>query len=68
MIGGTFLFIATGGVPLWVLAFSVPYALLPTSVLFGKHIDKIEPDTALGIRTLPVHPRRAVGLGGSTRY
>jgi 1,4-dihydroxy-2-naphthoate octaprenyltransferase len=23
-------------------------------VLFGKHIDKIVPDTALGIRTLPV--------------
>ena len=31
-----------------------PYALLVTSVLFGKHIDKIEPDTKLGIRTVPV--------------
>ena len=37
-----------------VLVFSMPYALLVTSVLFGKHIDKIVPDTALGIRTLPV--------------
>ena len=25
-----------------------------TSVLFGKHIDKIEADTALGVRTMPV--------------
>jgi 1,4-dihydroxy-2-naphthoate octaprenyltransferase len=53
MIGGTYL-VATGEVPLWVLAFSIPYALLVTSVLFGKHIDKIVPDSALGIRTLPV--------------
>jgi 1,4-dihydroxy-2-naphthoate polyprenyltransferase len=53
MIGGVYL-VATGTLPLWVLAFSVPYALLVTSVLFGKHIDKIEPDTKLGIRTLPV--------------
>ncbi|MEP7158767.1 MAG: prenyltransferase [Chloroflexota bacterium] len=53
MIGGTFL-VATGTIPLWVIVFSMPYALLVTSVLFGKHIDKIVPDTALGIRTLPV--------------
>ena len=53
MIGGTYL-VATGTIPLWVLVFSMPYALLVTSVLFGKHIDKIEPDSALGIRTLPV--------------
>ena len=53
MIGGTYL-VATGSIPLWVMVFSVTYALLVTSVLFGKHIDKIVPDTALGIRTLPV--------------
>src|SRR5688572_22235735 len=53
MIGGTYL-VATSTIPAWVLVFSVPYALLVTSVLFGKHIDKIVPDTALGIRTLPV--------------
>jgi len=53
MIGGTYL-VATGTIPLWVLVFSMPYALLVTSVLFGKHIDKIVPDSALGIRTLPV--------------
>ena len=32
----------------------IPYALIVTSVLFGKHIDKIEADTKLGVRTLPV--------------
>jgi len=53
MLGGTYL-VATGTIPLWVLVLSIPYALLVTSVLFGKHIDKIEPDRALGIRTLPV--------------
>ena len=33
---------------------SVPYALLVTCVLMGKHVDKIEADTAKGIHTLPV--------------
>ncbi len=53
MVGGTFL-AATGTIAPWVLFASVPYALLVTSVLFGKHIDKIEADTKLGVRTLPV--------------
>jgi 1,4-dihydroxy-2-naphthoate polyprenyltransferase len=53
MIGGTFL-AATGTIPGWVLLVSIPYALLVTAVLFGKHIDKIEADTKLGVRTLPV--------------
>jgi 1,4-dihydroxy-2-naphthoate octaprenyltransferase len=53
MVGGTFL-AATGSVAPWVLLVSVPYALLVTSVLFGKHIDKIQADTKLGVRTLPV--------------
>jgi 1,4-dihydroxy-2-naphthoate octaprenyltransferase len=53
MIGGTYL-VATGTIPAWVLVFSLPYALIVTAVLFGKHIDKIVPDAALGIRTLPV--------------
>ena len=33
---------------------SLPYALGPTTVLFGKHIDKLEQDKAKGIHTLPV--------------
>ncbi|MET1231263.1 MAG: prenyltransferase [Candidatus Limnocylindrales bacterium] len=53
MIGGTYL-AATGTIPAWVLVFSLPYALIVTAVLFGKHIDKLVPDAALGIRTLPV--------------
>jgi 1,4-dihydroxy-2-naphthoate octaprenyltransferase len=53
MIGGTF-FVATGTVPAWVWVASLPYAILVTTVLFGKHIDKIVPDTERRIRTLPV--------------
>jgi 1,4-dihydroxy-2-naphthoate octaprenyltransferase len=53
MVGGTYL-AATGTVEPWVLLASVPYALLVTSVLFGKHIDKIEADAKLGVRTMPV--------------
>ena len=53
MVGGTFL-AATGTIPPWVLLASVPYALIVTAVLFGKHIDKIAADTKLGVRTLPV--------------
>lgn len=33
---------------------SLPYGLLCTTVLMGKHIDKIGYDEPLGIRTLPV--------------
>ena len=40
--------------PGWVWIASLPYAILVTTVLFGKHIDKIEPDAERGIRTLPV--------------
>jgi 1,4-dihydroxy-2-naphthoate octaprenyltransferase len=53
MIGGTY-FVATGVLPGWVWIASLPYAILVTTVLFGKHIDKISADTAKGIRTLPV--------------
>jgi len=53
MIGGTY-FVTTGELPPWVLLASVPYALLVTTVLFGKHVDKIAADAAKGIRTLPV--------------
>ena len=53
MIGGTY-FVATGTIPAWVWVASLPYAILVTTVLFGKHIDKIVPDAERGIRTLPV--------------
>ena len=53
MIAGTF-FVSTGQLPPWVWAASIPYAILVTTVLFGKHVDKLPADTARGIHTLPV--------------
>jgi 1,4-dihydroxy-2-naphthoate octaprenyltransferase len=53
MIAGTY-FVTTGMLPAWVWAASLPYALLVTTVLFGKHVDKLEADRAKGIHTLPV--------------
>jgi 1,4-dihydroxy-2-naphthoate octaprenyltransferase len=53
MIGGTY-FVVTG---LWdwdAVLVGLPYALGATTVIFGKHIDKLEDDRARGIRTLPV--------------
>ena len=54
MIGGTY-FVTAGELPsfgVWLA--SVPYALIVTTVLIGKHIDKIQADRQKGIRTLPV--------------
>ncbi len=53
MVVGTF-FVATGEIPAWTWIASLPYAILVTTVLFGKHIDKIEADSRKGVRTLPV--------------
>ncbi len=53
MIGGTF-YATAGTLPGWVWWASLPYAMLVTAVLIGKHIDKAEADRAHGIRTLPV--------------
>jgi len=53
MIAGTY-FVTTGTLPAWVFVASLPYALLVTTVLVGKHIDKHDADAAKGIRTLPV--------------
>ena len=53
MVGGTF-FVLSGVLPAWVLIASIPYAVSVTTVLFGKHIDKIEYDTKLGVKTVPV--------------
>jgi 1,4-dihydroxy-2-naphthoate octaprenyltransferase len=53
MVGGTY-FVSTGQAPAWVFLASLPYALLVTTVLFGKHVDKADSDEAKGIRTLPV--------------
>jgi len=53
MVGGTY-FAATGHLPWQVLAATIPYALLCTTVLFGKHIDKAPWDRPKGVNTLPV--------------
>ncbi len=53
MIGGTY-FVVTGGWDWNVAAVGLPYALGATTVIFGKHIDKLADDRAKGIHTLPV--------------
>ncbi len=53
MIGGGFLAI-TGSWSWDVALASLPYALGPTAVLFGKHIDKIPWDKPKNVKTLPV--------------
>jgi 1,4-dihydroxy-2-naphthoate octaprenyltransferase len=54
MIGGTYFVTAGTLPPLGVWLASIPYALVVTTVLIGKHIDKIVVDREKGIRTLPV--------------
>ena len=53
MVAGTY-FSAVGELPWQVWLASVPYGLLCTSVLMGKHIDKLPYDAATATRTLPV--------------
>src|SRR6476659_11000141 len=53
MVGGVY-YSATGSIPGAVVLASLPYALLCTTVLMGKHIDKIPWDAADGTHTLPV--------------
>jgi 1,4-dihydroxy-2-naphthoate polyprenyltransferase len=53
MVGGGY-YVITGAWSWMVALASLPYALGPTAVLFGKHIDKLEEDKVKGIHTLPV--------------
>jgi len=53
MVAGTY-FSAVGHLPWQVWVASVPYGLLCTTVLMGKHIDKIPYDAPTGTRTIPV--------------
>jgi 1,4-dihydroxy-2-naphthoate octaprenyltransferase len=53
MVGGTY-YVVTGEWSNNVAVASLAYALGPTAVLFGKHIDKLEADQAKKIRTMPV--------------
>ena len=54
MIGGTYFVVSGGHWDKWVALVSLVYALGPTTVLLGKHTDKLSEDKAKGVRTLPV--------------
>ena len=53
MIGGGY-YVLTGMWNWYVVLVSLPYALGATTVIFGKHIDKLAADAGKKIRTLPV--------------
>lgn len=53
MVGGTY-YVTTGTWGWLVTLLSLVFALGPTTVLFGKHTDKLEVDRAKGVNTLPV--------------
>ncbi len=53
MVAGTY-FSAVGELPWQVWVASIPYGVLCTTVLMGKHIDKIPFDEPTGTRTIPV--------------
>jgi 1,4-dihydroxy-2-naphthoate octaprenyltransferase len=53
MIGGTY-YVLAEELPGWVLLASVPYGLGVTTVLFGKHLDKLDFDASKHIRTAPI--------------
>ena len=53
MVGGGY-YVITGQVSTPVILASLPVALAATTVLFGKHIDKLDADAGKGIRTMPV--------------
>lgn len=53
MVGGGY-YVVSGAWDWNVVWASLPYALGPTTVLFGKHIDKLSEDKAKKIYTMPV--------------
>ena len=71
MVGGTY-YAATGSIPGQVILASIPFALLSTTVLMGKHIDKLPWDGPANTRTLPVilgeRTARTVTLGDDGRF
>jgi 1,4-dihydroxy-2-naphthoate octaprenyltransferase len=66
MVGGGY-YVITGQISADVIIASLPVALAATTVLFGKHIDKLDADAAKGIRTMPVllgeHNARMATIG-----
>src|SRR5205085_5451324 len=61
MICGTY-YVTAGTLPWWTWVASIPYAIVVTTVLIGKHVDKYEQDRARGIHTLPVLLGRTASL------
>lgn len=53
MVCGVY-YAAVGRLPWEIWVASLPYGLLCTAVLMGKHVDKAPYDAPLGVRTLPV--------------
>jgi 1,4-dihydroxy-2-naphthoate polyprenyltransferase len=53
MVGGVY-YAGTGTLPWQVVAAATVYALLPTTVLMGKHVDKLPYDAPAGTKTFPV--------------
>lgn len=53
MVGGTY-YVTAGSWSSHALWLGLLYGLGPTTVLFGKHIDKMAMDRAKGVNTLPV--------------
>src|SRR5438270_8792179 len=53
LVGGVY-YSAVGSIPWEIIAASIPYGLLCTAVLMGKHVDKIPWDGPAGTHTLPV--------------
>ncbi|GMG87238.1 prenyltransferase [Biformimicrobium ophioploci] len=54
MIGGTYYTLSGSQPPTAILWLACLYAIGPTAVLFGKHIDKLQQDREKNVRTLPV--------------
>jgi 1,4-dihydroxy-2-naphthoate polyprenyltransferase len=54
MVGGTYFVVTQGRWDWGVVIVSLAYAIGPTTVLFGKHTDKLVQDREKRVRTLPV--------------
>jgi len=54
MIGGTYFVTSQADWNGWVVIISLVYGIGPTTVLLGKHTDKLLEDKAKGVHTLPV--------------
>lgn len=72
MVGGSY-YVSSGEWSIAAMLIGTLYALAPTAVIFGKHIDKIEMDKSKGIYSLPVllgakKSRKAVQLMMVSQY